>query len=41
MDIGHAEINSMSGGNDFRKSKQYLGRLRIHNNEEVKMTFRE
>jgi hypothetical protein len=41
MDIGHAEGNSMSGGNDFRKPKQYLGRLRIHNNEEVKVRVRE
>jgi len=33
--------NSMNGGTDFRKLKQYLGRPRIHNNEEVEMTIRE
>jgi hypothetical protein len=32
---------SMSGGNDFGKQKQYLGRPRIHNNEEVEITVRE
>jgi hypothetical protein len=33
--------NSMDGGNDFRKPKQYLGSPRIHNNEEVEITVRE
>jgi hypothetical protein len=33
--------NSMSGGTYFRKPKKYLGRPRIHSNEEVEITVRE